>query len=186
MNGPAIGTAIAFPSIGGEDSSITVQGVSKHQPLADGGVFVITDGYGETHLVEMDGDRWIVTTKDKHLPCSISIASTDDYEDKAEALLSVWDAEELLDCEVLIANDKTFGNLLDSIAKGLDATGDDIFFDYAGYPDEPESILRNHMRIGCLQDGSRLAKSILEIIKADPDLSAAVHAKMLEQGIITK
>lgn len=61
---PAIGDEI-FMKIMGGDVYIEVTAVSDQQPLYEtDGVYIVTDQYGEDHLVEMDGNDWVVAAED--------------------------------------------------------------------------------------------------------------------------
>lgn len=49
------GDRVAF---GDNECEIIVDSVAKEQPLADDGIVVFTDQYGEQKLAEFDGDHW--------------------------------------------------------------------------------------------------------------------------------
>jgi hypothetical protein len=61
---PTRGDVIEHPFLGG-DVRIEVSQVPEGQPLVDtDGIHIIIDQYGEQHLVEQDGDTWVVGSED--------------------------------------------------------------------------------------------------------------------------
>ena len=55
---PSHGDVVEFDNA--PDSHIEVGSVTPEQPLADEGIFVFDDQYGDTKLCALDGDRWVV------------------------------------------------------------------------------------------------------------------------------
>jgi len=58
---PYVGDIIEHPALG-DDVRIEVSEIPQEQPVLEtDGLHVIIDQYGETHLVELDGETWIAT-----------------------------------------------------------------------------------------------------------------------------
>lgn len=65
---PSVGDVVEM-SMMGDDVNIEIADVGANQPVAEtDDVYVITDQYGEEHLVEMDGDSWVTITSDALTP----------------------------------------------------------------------------------------------------------------------
>ena len=61
---PTVGDQVFMPAMG-DDVCIEIADVLIEQPLVDrDGCFIVSDQYGEEHLIEMDADSWVTTSSD--------------------------------------------------------------------------------------------------------------------------
>jgi len=66
-NVPYPGDRIHFDSFGG-DTVVKVSSLHGEQPLADDGIFLFEDQYGDLKLCEDDGHGWVVVLESKLSP----------------------------------------------------------------------------------------------------------------------
>jgi hypothetical protein len=63
-NAPFPGERIHFDGFGG-DTVIRVASLHEEQPLADDGIFIFEDQYGDLKLCEDDGHGWVILLEHK-------------------------------------------------------------------------------------------------------------------------
>lgn len=65
---PEIGDVVEHPFLG-SDANIEIAQIPRDQPVLEtDGMYVIVDQYGENHLVDLDGDAWIVSNPEALSP----------------------------------------------------------------------------------------------------------------------